>query len=71
MLVTDSNGRNAAPNLYRTDWPNFLQDQTLGEEVFGPPGLVVRVGSPEDMEALAKNLEGQLTCTLHMDDGDT
>ncbi|WP_425099301.1 aldehyde dehydrogenase (NADP(+)) [Tropicibacter sp. S64] len=71
VLVTDSEGRNASPNLYQTDSENYLQDHALGEEVFGPLGLVVRVDGPDDMETLAKGFEGQLTCTLHMDDGDT
>ncbi|WP_425070575.1 aldehyde dehydrogenase (NADP(+)) [Sagittula sp. S175] len=70
VLTTDSEGRNAAPNLYETDASDYLQDHALGEEVFGPLGLVVRVSGPEEMLTLAKGFEGQLTCTLHMDEGD-
>ncbi|MGS4920087.1 aldehyde dehydrogenase (NADP(+)), partial [Mameliella sp. RP-9] len=64
-------GRNASPNLYETDAETYLQDHALGEEVFGPLGLVVRVSGPDEMETLARGFEGQLTCTLHMDEGDT
>ena len=71
VLVTDSEGRNASPNLYETDAENYLQDHALGEEVFGPLGLVVRVSGPDEMETLARGFEGQLTATMHMDDGDT
>ncbi len=71
VLVTDSEGRYALPNLYQTDAENYLQDHALGEEVFGPLGLVVRVSGNDEMETLAKGFEGQLTATLHMDDGDT
>ncbi len=71
VLVTDSEGRNASPNLYETDAKAYLQDKALGEEVFGPLGLVVRVAGPDDMETLARGFEGQLTATLHMDDADT
>ncbi|MGP6087946.1 aldehyde dehydrogenase (NADP(+)) [Antarctobacter jejuensis] len=71
VMVTSSEGRNASPNLYETDAANYLQDHALGEEVFGPLGLVVRVSGAEEMEELARGFEGQLTCTLHMDDGDT
>jgi len=71
VMVTDSEGRNANPNLYQTDAENYLQDHALGEEVFGPLGLVVRVSGTEEMETLAKGFEGQLTATIHMDDGDT
>ena len=71
VLTTDSEGRHAAPNLYETDAENYLQDHALGEEVFGPLGLVVRVSGADEMEQLARGFEGQLTCTLHMDEGDT
>ncbi|KUF09339.1 aldehyde dehydrogenase (NADP(+)) [Pseudoponticoccus marisrubri] len=71
VLVTESDGRYANPNLYETDAADYLQDHALGEEVFGPLGLVVRVSGPDEMETLARGFEGQLTATLHMDDGDT
>ena len=71
VLTTDSEGRNAAPNLYQTDASNYLQDHALGEEVFGPLGLVVRVSGADEMETLARGFEGQLTATIHMDEGDT
>ncbi len=71
VLVTQSEGRSASPNLFETSGSEFLRDHALGEEVFGPLGLVVRVGSPHEMRTLALDLEGQLTATLHMDDADT
>ena len=71
VLSTESDGRNALPNLYETDSAAYLQDQELGEEVFGPLGLVVRTSSVEEMQSLAKGLEGQLTITLQMEDADT
>ncbi|MBF9036765.1 aldehyde dehydrogenase family protein [Rhodobacterales bacterium HKCCE2091] len=71
VLTTDSDGRNANPNLYETDAANYLQDHALGEEVFGPLGLVVRVSGPDEMAELARGFEGQLTATIHMDAGDT
>lgn len=71
VLSNEGEGRNASPNLYETDVEAYLQDHALGEEVFGPLGLVVRVSGPDEMETLARGFEGQLTATLHMDDGDT
>ncbi|MDF0601975.1 aldehyde dehydrogenase (NADP(+)) [Psychromarinibacter sp. C21-152] len=71
VMVTDSDGRYANPNLYQTRADAYLQDHALGEEVFGPLGLVVRVNGPDEMETLARGFDGQLTMTLHMDDGDT
>jgi|TARA_R110000765_G_scaffold307071_4_gene400908 alpha-ketoglutaric semialdehyde dehydrogenase len=70
LLETKSEGRTANPNLYETDADTYLQDHALGEEVFGPLGLVVRVNSADDMRDLAKGFEGQLTATIHMDDAD-
>lgn len=70
VLTTDSEGRTALPNLYETDAATYLQDHALGDEVFGPLGLVVRVSGPDEMQTLARGFEGQLTATMHMEDGD-
>lgn len=70
LLTTESTGRNALPNLFEISGDQFLADHALSEEVFGPLGLVVRVSSVDDMEKLARNFEGQLTATIHMDAGD-
>ncbi|PDT11995.1 aldehyde dehydrogenase (NADP(+)) [Rhizobium sp. M1] len=70
LLTTESSGRNALPNLFEISGEQFLADHALSEEVFGPLGLVVRVGSVSEMETLARNFEGQLTATIHMDAGD-
>ncbi|MBV2143018.1 aldehyde dehydrogenase (NADP(+)) [Falsochrobactrum sp. TDYN1] len=70
VLTTESKGREASPNLYETTGEAFLEDDSLSEEVFGPLGVVVRVNSVDDMVRLAKGFDGQLTATLHMDEGD-
>lgn len=70
LLTTESTGRNALPNLFEISGDQFLADHALSEEVFGPLGLVVRVSSVDEMEQLARNFEGQLTATIHMDAGD-
>jgi len=70
LLTTESFGREASPNLFEISGAQFLADHALGEEVFGPLGLVVRVESPDDMEQLARGFEGQLTATVHMDAAD-
>jgi len=70
IFEAESEGRSVRPDLYETDADTYLQDHALGEEVFGPLGLVVRVTSDEDMRTLAKGFEGQLTATIHMDDAD-
>lgn len=70
VLRTDSAGRTARPNLYETTAETYLHDHALGEEVFGPLGLVVRVRDLDDMARLAQGFQGQLTATLHMDETD-
>jgi alpha-ketoglutaric semialdehyde dehydrogenase len=42
----------------------------LEEEVFGPLGLVVVVENFDEMVKIAGSIQGQITCTLHMDDED-
>ncbi|MDO5621831.1 MAG: aldehyde dehydrogenase (NADP(+)) [Paracoccus sp. (in: a-proteobacteria)] len=71
LLGNEDVGRQASPNLFETTTEAYLQDHALGEEVFGPLGLVVRVASPDDMQRLARGFEGQLTATIHMDADDT
>jgi NADP-dependent aldehyde dehydrogenase len=39
--------------------------------MFGPAALVVRVSDPARFSALAEELVGQLTATIHLGDGDT
>ena len=70
ILSDRSEGREARPNLFETTGTAFAADHNLAEEVFGPLGLIVRVGSVDEMVSLAKGFAGQLTATLHMDAGD-
>ena len=63
--------RTATPFLYSTTAKNWLSNQSLMEEVFGPLGLIVKARSLEEMRAVAQSLPGQLTCTLHIDEEDT
>ena len=71
LLGTSCETRHAAPYLFETTGDVWLAKEELGEEVFGPLGIVVRVADTEEMLRVAKSLHGQLTCTLHIDDGDT
>jgi NADP-dependent aldehyde dehydrogenase len=70
VLTTSCDLRNATPYLFETTGENWLSYHELSEEVFGPLGLVVRVKDMEEMRTIAKALDGQLTCTLHLDGGD-
>ncbi|WP_191601709.1 aldehyde dehydrogenase (NADP(+)) [Marinomonas algicola] len=70
VLVTSCDSRNATPYLYTTTAKDWLLNGSLAEEVFGPLGVVVLAASLEEMQQVAQNLEGQLTCTLHIEESD-
>lgn len=71
LLTSTCDLRTATPYLFETTGENWLENEVLGEEVFGPLGLIVRVKDADEMRKIAKSFVGQLTCTIHMDDGDT
>ncbi|MDP2080229.1 MAG: aldehyde dehydrogenase (NADP(+)) [Pseudotabrizicola sp.] len=71
LLTTMCEVRTATPNLFEVSGADWLADHMLAEEVFGPLGLILRVRDAAEMEAIAHSLQGQLTCTLHLDDADT
>lgn len=58
-------GRSAAPALFRTNVDTFVAHPTLAEEIFGPETLLVEYGDPGELIAVVRQLEGQLTGTLH------
>ncbi|WP_417581068.1 aldehyde dehydrogenase (NADP(+)) [Pelagibacterium sp.] len=70
LLTSTCDLRNATPYLFETDGDTWLANHALGEEVFGPLGLIVTVKDEDQMRTIAKSLQGQLTCTIHMDQGD-
>lgn len=70
ILTSTCDLRNATPYLFEATGKEWLADEMLGEEVFGPLGVVVRVADEAEMIAVAKSLHGQLTCTLHLDADD-
>jgi alpha-ketoglutaric semialdehyde dehydrogenase len=63
--------REASPYLFTCSGKTWLANEALGEEVFGPHGLIVRARDIAQMREIALHLRGQLTCTLHIDESDT
>ena len=55
----------ARPVALRTDTTTLRAQPHLHEEVFGPVTLCVEVDSAEDLLAVARELEGQLTASVH------
>lgn len=70
VLTSVCDLRNATPYLFRVSAADWLSNHALSEEVFGPLGLIVTAPTVETILEIAKSLQGQLTCTLHMDDDD-
>jgi NADP-dependent aldehyde dehydrogenase len=56
--------------LFVTTAEDFLAEPELQEEVFGATSLVIECADTSEMQRVAAQLEGQLTATLQMDDGD-
>lgn len=50
---------------------DFIADPDNAEEVFGAASLVIRCSSVEEMLDVVRHLDGQLTATIHLNDGDT
>lgn len=71
LLTSVCDLRNATPYLFEVSGSDWLANHALGEEVFGPLGLIVRARDFAQMQEIAASLEGQLTCTLHLDAGDS
>lgn len=56
--------------LFVTQAEAFLNESALQEEVFGSTSLVIACTDAQEVAKVAAQLEGQLTITLQMDDGD-
>lgn len=57
--------------LFTMTGADFIADPSHAEEVFGATSLLVRCADLDEMLAVVGLLEGQLTATLHLDEGDT
>ncbi|MCU4418991.1 aldehyde dehydrogenase (NADP(+)) [Acinetobacter bereziniae] len=69
-LIASEEIRQASPSLFTTTGQEWLKNIDLAEEVFGPLGLIVVVKNEQEMIQIAKSLQGQITCTIHLDEKD-
>jgi NADP-dependent aldehyde dehydrogenase len=51
--------------LLGTEFAEFLKDEELSKEIFGPTTLLVSYGAREELLEAAARLEGHLTATIH------
>ena len=56
--------------LYVPSAQTLLANEALQSEMFGPASIVVKASSVEELLQVAQHLEGQLTATLHLEQGD-
>ena len=56
--------------LFATTAESFISDQSLQDEVFGASSVVIECDDMAQLKQVAEKLEGQLTATIQMDDGD-
>jgi alpha-ketoglutaric semialdehyde dehydrogenase len=56
--------------LFIADADRFLADPSLAHEVFGASSVVIRAKDMAQIATLIEGLEGQLTATLQIDEGD-
>lgn len=54
----------ATPTLLETDASFFLNNHYLHEEVFGPLSMIVYCKDADELHAMVKSFEGQLTATI-------
>ena len=65
QAAADPAKTHAEAMVLRTSCENFHKHPELAEEVFGPFALVISASSFEQLEEIARGLEGQLTATVH------
>jgi len=66
----DSGKNEAAAILFMTDSDTFRENEVLQREVFGPASVVVKCRSKMDLLDVARQLEGNLTATIHGSESD-
>lgn len=60
----------AVPIVFQVNGSDLVRNPHLAGEIFGPTTLVIRYENIEELMALARGLEGQLTATLHGTEAD-
>jgi NADP-dependent aldehyde dehydrogenase len=63
--AADRTKTQGTPTLLSTDAKTFLANEDLREEAFGPASIFVAGESKEELLAVARVMEGNLTATIH------
>jgi len=68
--TSDGSGYQGTPCLFQTSARNFLSNEILEEEIFGPYTLTIMANNKTELLKIAQNLKGHLTATLHATEED-
>ena len=68
--LSGSGGCDASPALFKISSDDFMAQESLYEEVFGPTTLLVTCKDSQAMKAVLEALGGQLTISIHANDED-
>lgn len=68
--VAEVGGNKGAGALFAVTAADFLSDHALGAEVFGSSSVIIRCPDLGVLKDVLEHLEGQLTATVHLDEGD-
>jgi 2,5-dioxopentanoate dehydrogenase len=63
-VANPDGGFTGMPTIATVDANTFLNNPVLHQEVFGPYSLIIRCKNIDEMVAVARQMEGQLTSTL-------
>jgi len=66
----NSIGFKGTAHVFETTAKNFLKNNSLEEEIFGPSAITITADSKEELLASAKELKGHLTATLFASESD-
>ena len=55
----------AGAALFQTSVAEFLADESLADEIFGPASLLVTYQNIDELQTVIQRLEGQLTASVH------
>lgn len=69
-VTNPDGGLTGLPTIATASGQTFLNNPVLHQEVFGPYSIIIRCKDMNEMIAVAKNLEGQLTSTLMATEND-
>ena len=70
VVKSEADTCQAGPVVFETDFATFAGNPQLQDEVFGPSTLLVHCSSEEELHQASKNLEGQLTASVHGTEAD-